>query len=495
MSHAKLLCLFAGAAFTSQALAVDAVTKDEIRAVVAEMLSDAETRTSLLQGGGNAGWMQNGGFTIGSADGKNTMHISGYSKFRYTINFRDNGGILAINAANPGTGGGGGPNTSFNSGFSIRDMALRFNGNVINKDFEYNIRLRAQSSAPFGGGDNPVTVDDIYFIYKGLGGGWQIKGGQFKVAFMRESLMSDTLIQGAERSVVDASFTGGRVQGIEFGYTADEWKFAFGIDDGLNSAGTNWASNSGNVPGLVGAGLALTTPVSGQAAFGFGGRVDWTMGNAEQLADATSKPSDKQAFGVGAAFHYEMSRRGVAQVVASQDTTNISFTVDAAYEDAGWSIMAAAVGSANTVKFPVTGTSAGDVAGTSLGFMLQGGYRWNNEQEVFVRYDGLFLSGNLPTMVGSVVVPGTNSLASKNYNFITFGYNHYFADHSAKLTVDCIMGLNPTAQFAGANNPALINIVAAAGNGGAAAAVNRLGILGTSKGIEAAIRTQFQFLF
>ena len=85
-------------------------------------------------------------------------------------------------------------------------------------------------------------------------------------------------------------------------------------------------------------------------------------------------------------------------------------------------------------------------------------------------------------------------LSPDAYNFLTFGYNHYFAGHAAKLTIDCIMSLNRTAGIrtsAGRIVPNGQNY-----NSGSGVLQNTgVGLLGTSKGLEAAVRLQFQLMF
>src|SRR5438128_1810850 len=63
-------------------------SSDEVRATVAQMLNDAESRSSLLAGG-DAG--HDGRFFI-AGDGFR-LNIGGLLQFRYVANFRDEGNI------------------------------------------------------------------------------------------------------------------------------------------------------------------------------------------------------------------------------------------------------------------------------------------------------------------------------------------------------------------------------------------------------------------
>ncbi len=69
------------------AIAASSTESDDVRALVAEMIADAESRSSLLQSGGTAG--HDGNFFLSSADGNFTLKMSGQLQTRYTLNFND----------------------------------------------------------------------------------------------------------------------------------------------------------------------------------------------------------------------------------------------------------------------------------------------------------------------------------------------------------------------------------------------------------------------
>lgn len=114
----KNLFVLAGAAASLSSVALadqPAVSRDEVRAIVSEMLSDAETRSSLLQGGGTAGYDKN--FFIASSDNNFRINFSGYSQWRYTMSFRDDG------AGNAPTGVAGNDN-NLETGFTDRKSVV-----------------------------------------------------------------------------------------------------------------------------------------------------------------------------------------------------------------------------------------------------------------------------------------------------------------------------------------------------------------------------------
>ena len=86
MSQAKRLVLLTGAALSLGAASVAQAdqSNDNVRAIVSEMMSDAETRSSLLAGG-DAG--HDGKFFI-AGDGFR-LNVGGQIQFRYLLNFRD----------------------------------------------------------------------------------------------------------------------------------------------------------------------------------------------------------------------------------------------------------------------------------------------------------------------------------------------------------------------------------------------------------------------
>src|SRR5439155_5453186 len=92
MSQTKRFLVLAGAALSlggvNAALAQQS-NADETRAIVAEMLADAQTRTSLLAAGG-AG--HDGQFYLASPDGSFRLNVGGQIQFRYILDFRDAGG-------------------------------------------------------------------------------------------------------------------------------------------------------------------------------------------------------------------------------------------------------------------------------------------------------------------------------------------------------------------------------------------------------------------
>jgi hypothetical protein len=152
MKKTLLLSLLAGAAMSNVALADDqGVSRDEVRAMVADMLADADTRSSLLQGGGVAGYDK--GFVVRSPDGNYSLKINGLVQFRYVANYRntegDAGVFRDVDSSNDTTGDVV-RGDDFNGAFQLRRVNIDFSGNLINSEFSCSRQpaARARSTAP-----------------------------------------------------------------------------------------------------------------------------------------------------------------------------------------------------------------------------------------------------------------------------------------------------------------------------------------------------------
>lgn len=85
---------------------------DEIRGLVQDVLSDADTRASLLQSGMTAGWDK--GFFLASSDGNFKLKLSGLVQVRFNYNNQDDS-----------------PVDDDRWGFENRRTRLKFAGHVV----------------------------------------------------------------------------------------------------------------------------------------------------------------------------------------------------------------------------------------------------------------------------------------------------------------------------------------------------------------------------
>lgn len=369
----------AGAANLAQAAtpAPTGVNTDEIRALVADMLSDAETRSSLLQSGSSAG--HDGHFFLASPDGAFRLNIKGQMQFRYTANFREDGNRTR---------------DDFNSGFTNQRMRLVFDGHVYN-DFFFKFQSQ------FAGNGGADILLDSFFGYE-FDNGMKIQAGQFKLPFSREELTSSTKLLAADRSFTDGLFGGGRSQGVMLSYSQDQWRASVAFSDGFGALNTGFTNDRPANP-------------TGESDFAFTGRFEYLGAGAwDQFKDFTSpRGSEGVAWMIGAAGHFQSGADSLVPTVADGGT-NFSWTVDASVEGDGWAGFAAFYGRHSDQKFTGPGTGSSD----QYAFVAQGSYYLTDNVEPFVRWDE--------------IIPDSGT----SFNTLTAGANYYIHGHAAKFTLD-----------------------------------------------------------
>lgn len=442
MRRTVSLSLLAGAAFGASGAAAIAETgaqtssNDEVRAMVAEMLADAESRTSLLQGGGSAG--HDGKFFLASPDGNFRLNVSGQMQFRYVLDLNDDADPTDPDAVQT---------DDFDHGLEMRRTKLVFDGHVYSPDLMYKIQGAFNRN---GGG---FALQDAWIGWR-LDGGGVLKAGQFKAPFLREELVSSKYQLAVDRSFTAEFFTANRTQGLMFEQEMDNFRYAVSFNEGVSN-------------GTIGA-----IPIGGSINTGFNNDgTDWAFsGRAELLLggewgafkDFTSEPGAALSHMVGAAFHVQ----GGAEMPAGDNDDLYAYTVDYSIEGDGWNAFAAFMG--NSTDAGTTGGADGD----NFGFVVQGGLNLDEANELYARYDYLGADDGLVGM-------------NDELSTITVGWNHYVHAHAAKLTVDLNWvldeGINPAAGTGGGggffiNNPGI-------------------GYLGSNDSDEIYIRAQFQLLF
>lgn len=435
----------AAGAGTALARAVAPVAQDDVRAVVAEMLADADQRTSLLANGAAGSGHDGKNFVLTDASGAFKLAIAGQVQFRYQMNFRD-----------PQDGG---PNTTpgrssddFESGFETRRTRLIATGTIVDPKMFYFIQSDfSRSSGDFG-------LLDAYAGYK-YDGGFSLRWGQFKSPFMREELLSDKYQLVIDRSNMNTVFSQDRVQGVEGSYRNDNINLALEFSDGFISKNSEF----GTVNGLGNLGFARGGRESDWALTG---RLDWKVaGDWKQFDTFTSEPGSAFACLLGVAGHVEGSANDIAANVGGTptqgDTIYSAWTIDLSLEGDGWNAFAAGVGT-----YQDTGLQGLDDRNTAdYGVLVQGGfYLPDTDWELFARYDAIFQDTDRgPT--GS----------DDSFGTVTFGTNYYWAGQAAKFTVDVQWFLDSSTQLMTSNSSN--------------------GFLRTTEDNEVNLRFQFQILF
>jgi hypothetical protein len=309
----------------------------EVRALVSDVLADADTRANLMQSGMTAGY-DNGAFLM-SADGNFKLNIDGGLQVRYAWNILD-----------PGAGTG---TDSNRAGFENTKTVLRLHGHVVDPSWTYRIRGNFAN-----GGTGDFGLQDAW-VKKEFGDGFYMRAGQFESPFLREQYgIDDWYTLAAERSTLNAQFSSGRTQGIEVGYAQETFRVAGMWHDGFNGA---------NSP-ATGQDTEYAIDVRGE--FLFAG--DWA-----QFDDFTSMSDDAYGFLLGAAIGMQKAEAGNG----GPRQEILHWTVDAQIECGTGNFYAAIIG--NNID---TDTPAADP--DQIGVLIQGGWSFvPDEWELFARYE------------------------------------------------------------------------------------------------------------
>lgn len=310
-------------------------TPDEVRSIVAEMLADAETRTSLRAAGAVAG--HDGKFFLASADGNFRLNIGGQIQTRYHLNFRDDDAS----------------DDDFESGFQTPRTKLTLTGNVSDPKLTYRVQTN------FDKASGVAILEDAYVVYS-FENGWSIKGGQAFGQFMREWFMGDAKMLALDRSLTAFVFGQQREQFVEARYQTDDWRASVNFSDGFRSQNTDLTADPAD--------LAFT------------GRFDWKFAGAWEKFDAeyASKRGSEYAGVVGVAAHYEMG----PDIGAGDEQGLFAWTADTLVKGDGWNVLVEGVGYHVRDEAGVGGVDFDD-----YGVMAQGGVFIADDVDLFARYD------------------------------------------------------------------------------------------------------------
>lgn len=462
MKQTTCLSLVAGAGVSLTAVmsasGATPTNNDEVRAIVSEMLADAEQRSSLLAGGG--GGHDGGQFYLADANGNFRLNVGGQIQFRYLVNFRDDADVAGDSGPNalPNRG-----NDDFESGFQTANTRIWFTGNIVDPNLYYAIVANFDRD----GGD--FNLEEAYAGYK-WDNGFSLQWGQFVLPFLREKLVAQYYQLAADRSLTDITFDQGYSQGIQLGYASEEFRAMLAFSDGFRSEDSEF----GSVNGAFG-------------NFGFtgqGGESDWAAtarveikfaGAWDQFKDFTSMPGSQFGAMLGVAGHIEGSANDVAFTDGAGDpaegeTTFGGWTIDLSLEGDGWNLYLAGNGAyTNNSSDSANPGDPSDESFTDYGLVAQGGFFFpDTDWELFARYDGIFSDDDRTAGAGD---------DSETFSTVTVGTNYYWSGHAAKFTFDVQYFID--------------NL-----NDGFFTATNReIGYLGSGEDGEVTLRFQFQLLF
>ena len=354
----------------------------EIRGIVQDVLTDAETRTSLQDSGAMAGW--NNGFFLSSPDGNYKLKVGGLIQVRWIWN---NAKDIANEAQNVW-------------GFENARTQLNFSGNIV--DPSWTFRVRGEFMNGNGGNMNLQYA----YLQKAMDNGLSIRAGQFKAPWMQENLVEDGYQLAVDRSLLATAFGQGYSTGIQVGYSTDAFRIHGYYGNGMavyaqggGSQNTTWDQNNTN--------------------YSFAGRGEYKIaGTWDQFDDSSSFRGED--FGAMVGFS------GMAQrynsPAAANGTKSYGITGDVTVDFGGASLFASAVW--QNMETP-NGTKR-----NPWGMNVQGGYFVTDEIELFGRYEYIRYD--------------VDATANDNniYNGFTLGANYFFAKEACKFTVDWSMNLN-----------------------------------------------------
>lgn len=310
----------------------DASRREEVRALIQDVLADADARGSLL-GAGGLSFAAGEGFTFTSADASYSFKLGGFMQARYVFNHRD-----------------GEVDDSSRGGFDFRRIKYSISGTLADPGLRYSV------STQFERDGGLKTLSDA-FIERDLGdSGLTFRLGQFKPNFIREEWMSATRQLAVDRTLLAARFGPRRVQGMELRSNHDHVRFAVTLSDGFRSLNTE--------------ALARDTE------FAITGRVDVKLaGEWNDFRDFSGLglDQDRCALLIGGAIHHQVDEYGTLD----DEVKTTRWTVDVAAKTGAFAFYMAAIGN----------HLSGDGDGDQYGVMAQVAYWLNNHCEVFGRYE------------------------------------------------------------------------------------------------------------
>ena len=336
----------------SQALAQDMT---QSRSAYAELIADAQTRTSLLAGARSSA--KGSGLELVSADGSAKVKFTEQFQFRYVYNHRQH---------TAGTGSDGD-----DGGFEFRRMRIKGAGSILDGAVPFAIK------GDFGR-KGTLKLFDSWFGYvpsKDI----RFRVGQFTAPFTRESILNSSRQISADYALANAVFTVDRSQGIEVRIRKEKWSTSIMFGDGAKD---------------------LNTPYTADADWGLTARTERRFGGSwKRFADYAGWRGDDLALLLGGAIHISGGETDSDGDGFNNDTFyDARFTADASLEGNGYNAMIAVYAQQlSTQGLPDT---------SRWGATFQGGVFISDDTDIFAQYAFADDDGYLGTL--SVATLGTN---------------------------------------------------------------------------------------
>jgi len=314
---------------------------EEVKGLIMEVLSDADTRASLVNDGAVAGH-DGEHFFVASPDGAFALYLSGQLDFRYVYNNQD------VTTSDEDEGG-----------FDTRRAKVKFDGHISSPKIKYHVQL----ARDYGSSAGDIILEEYDFSYD-YSDNLTVAAGLMKLPFLREELVSSANQLAVERSSTNEFFTLNRAEGIKLTYGEDNWTLNVMVSDGANTG--------------------LSGPYGQSSEFAATARFDIALeGDLAQGGDFTGWEGEGQSIILGGAYHLEL---GDGQNGGTADYN--AFTVDGSYENDGLNLYGAYI--VGEVDPDASAASDRDMNG----FVVQGGIDVVPDKvEIFGRWE--FIDGDV----------------------------------------------------------------------------------------------------
>jgi hypothetical protein len=379
-----------------------ATTPDEVRALVAEMLDDAASRSSLIEGGPAAGH-DGKNFFLGDAAGAFRLTLRGQIQFRYFVSLRDES-----DGNNDGV-----TQRDVETGFQTRRTKLDMQGHVFSPDLTF----RVQGAHSRSTGD--LILEDAYVQHR-FSKQWSVTLGQFKAPFTREELYGSTVLTSVEHTSVNEVFTVEYVQGVQVLWTGEDARVFGSFNDGAASRN----SDLGTLRRAPASGI-LAGANRGESDFGVTARAEFKHGaDWSRFRDNSSTEGSEPAWLLGIAGHVEGGDNADPSFAGGR-YLEARAAIDAGYEGDGWNALLWGVYSWIDVHDT---PAAGDIRRDDFGLVAQvAAYIPGTQWEPFVQHAVLFPDADR-----------TGGGGTRATNALTLGTNYYMHGHAAKFTADVV---------------------------------------------------------
>ncbi len=273
---------------------------EEVKGLIMEVLSDADTRASMLNDGATAGYGEDG-FFIMSPDGAFAMYVSGQINFQYIYNNQDDSTMSS--------------DDDDEGGFQLRRAKVNLDGHISSPKTGYHFVFARDW---FDSG-NAVILEE-YNINHQINDNLQVAAGLMLLPFLAEDLVDSTRLLAVERTPTNEFFTLNRAEGVRLRYSDGPLLLTFMLSDGADSERSDFEDDESEV--------SIT------------GRADYVVqGEREQGRDFTGWSGQEQFLRIGGAYHFEYGdgRNG--------GTDNYhAHTIDAHFENGPLNLFAAYTG-------------------------------------------------------------------------------------------------------------------------------------------------------